>query len=206
MGVARTAWIERWTLDGWPVWDEDGAADLRQLDRFGCRWEQDGPAGHRTRFGPSCVPLADALAWAAEHAGRTLVAGVDGVYATDGTVPIGLHDEGWSVAWDLLPSRAWCADVRMSLGLRDYEVGVGRLDHDLGDAVAWLERVDRDDEAGHVHATVLAKAPTAPLAGDLAAHHLRRVLTDGPDGLADELGDGLAVRVVRVSLAHSERL
>lgn len=191
--------MERWTLDGWPVWD-DGDADLRQLDRFGCRWEDDDHVG----FGPCCVPLDAALAWAASVGDRTVMASVDGRWNPDGDVRMGGVDEGWAVAWDHVPASEWLVTVRVSLGTRAFLGVAGRREDRCEDPVARVVSVEADHLGASVRGTVAVVAPTEALAADLGAHQLRRVLTE-PDGLRDELGDHLAPRVEAVRPTRSQR-
>lgn len=181
------------------MWD-DGGTDLRQLDRFACRWEDDGRVG----FGPACLPLEPALRWATEHADRTVVAAVDGRWDPHGEVKMPWHDEGWSFAWDHLPSLEWAVTVRVSLGLRDFADAASRREDPGDDPVATVAHVEADEAAAAVTGLVCVEAPTLALAADVGAHHLRRVLT-GEDELRDELGELLAARVEAVRPARSQR-
>lgn len=199
--MARTAWVERWTLDGWPVWD-DGGTDLRQLDRFACRWEDEDRG--RVGYGPACLPLDAALGWAGAAGDRTVVAAVDGRWDPHGDVRMPWLDEGWSVCWDHVPAQEWAVTVRLSLGPADFADVLDRRDDPFGDPVAAVLHVDPDEAACAVVAVVGVRAPTLELAADVGAHHLRRVLCE-PGGLRGDLGELLAACVEAVRPVRPQR-
>lgn len=172
------------------------------LDRFSCEAQGSRPDGTWTMLvGPACVPLADALAWAAEAAD---LADVSGPHVDDGQQRIRLpadphagvlRDLVGDVQWDALPIRAWRVAGTVSLGERDF-IEAGR---NLATPPAGF-RVDLDDQDRTVSFDAVLKAPTLDLAGWIAGHTFRATMT-GKHGLDDQMSDNLAVKWTQLSSA-----
>ena len=155
------------------------------LDRFACHATgYDDEGTWRSVAGPPAAGLFDALAWAGSHRGRLLLEQPDPLPEL-------------RVCWDELLQRRWAVDMRLSLGLRDFEDAVGHLDFATLPPVLEPQQLHLDWMACRVRVAGVVVAPTLELAREVGAHALR-AWVGGDRGLRDELVDGLPVRFARL--------
>ena len=188
----RTGWITQLA--------DEADGSRREFDRFLCHWRGEGPDGPRIRYGPVAVPLGEAVAWCAEHCRRTFLDGFGGRRWA-----IGRSARGFPalpsvrpvepLAWAEHAAPPWRVTASLGLGVRDYADAQPGFEASLRAGGVEVAEVRCDDLAAQLHAVLGAVAPTEDLATRLAIEEVRRAATDRPDGLRDEQGDALDVRL-----------
>lgn len=198
--LAGQVWVTRMRFGAESAFYRDDL-EAEYLDRYSCHASGRRDGLWTELFGPCCVGLEDALAWAtgaAEHVW------LDEPYGrrrevTDAEVRRQvvkcLADEA-QLHWAELPLRQWKTATRLTLGLRDVEEAVRHLGTRRDHPCVLEPRLSRDgDSALRMDAALLA--PTLSLASEIAAHVLKQWAC-GTSGLRDEMGTSVGVDYVSV--------
>ena len=165
-------------------------------------WYGEGPDGYRMGYGPACVTLADAVAWTRSRCRRFFVDGLGGGRWADGRPDDGyplLPQDANEIAaaatsWAASSQKRWRVTLDVNLGIRDYEEAAVDFAARLA-AVADVVDTTNDFVGARLGARIVLAAPGEGQALELAKNVVRQALSDRPDGLRDEQGDVLGVRV-----------
>lgn len=192
----RTGWVTQYQRT-----DDDDQL-VEEYDRFRCMWYGEGPDGYRMGYGPACVTLADALAWTRSRCQRSFVDGLGGGRWADGRptdgyppLPQDANDiAAAATSWAASSQKRWRVTLDVNLGICDYEEAAVDFAARLA-AVADVVDTTNDFVGARLGARIVLGAPGEGQALELAENVVRQALSDRPDGLRDEQGDVLGVRV-----------
>jgi hypothetical protein len=168
-------------------------------------WYGEGPDGYRVGYGPACVTLADAVAWTRRRCRRSFVDGLGGERWADGRQSDGhppLPQDANEIAagatsWAASCQQRWRVELDVNLGIRDYEEAAVDFPARLAGVAEVVDT--RDDRVGaRLGARIVVAAPGEAQALELSANLVRQALSDRPNGLRDEQGDVLGVRVTDI--------
>lgn len=184
----RIAWVRQ----------EDAPTDPAELnplglDRFSTSWQQGVGRSCRHRFGPSWVPLAEALDWSRTQSDVVCVGTAVGTFSAGkrrcGTET--LLDEGAaavidaSVRWADLPVSRWRVECELQLLPEDFVRAAQWCEDALTAAAEVVERLALDRRRHTVGAVLVLSAPSEGSAESMGRGRLLRAVTDHEDGLVD---------------------